>query len=135
MDVIERIRADRKKTAEELDDISRQKAELETREREKKAQLAELDNALRVADRYATPTEFALAPPVPTADKPTVDDALWRIFSERTEGQKITAVVEEAEKRYGLEINRKTAGNYFWNWGTQGRARREGHVWYPVRPQ
>ena len=136
MDVLERMRNARQKAAEELDDLARQKAELEARERDKKAQLAELENALRVAERYTVPAEFALAPPAPApADKPTVDDALWRVFQDSPEGTKISAAVEEAEKRYGVSIKRKTAGNYFWNWGVQGRARREGHVWYPVRPQ
>jgi len=137
MDVIERMRADRQRIAEDLDNLTREKAELETKERAKRTQLAEIENALRVAERYAAAEDanFALSSPVASSDQPTIDDALWQVFSDHPEGRKISAVVDETEKRYGLTINRKTAGNYFWNWGLVGRARRDGHVWYPVRPQ
>jgi hypothetical protein len=139
MDVLDRMRTDRKALAKELEDLSRQKTEIEVQEREAKARLAELENALRVAERYAgeevapQPSALTLSLTQPS-EKLEVGDALWRVFSEAGKA-KVSEVVEKAQKRFGMTINPKTAGNYFWNWKQQGRARREGHVWEPIRAQ
>ena len=139
MDVLDRMRADRKALALELENLSHQKAEIEAMERNAKARLAELENALRVAERYAgeavpqEPQAPALSLTQP-GEKLDVGDALWRVFSEAGQA-KISEVVEKAGKRFGMTINPKTAGNYFWNWKLQGRARREGHVWHAVTTQ
>lgn len=142
MDVLARMRDDRQKVSAELDEISRQKADLDTKERDVKTRLAELDNALRVAERYAaadapeTPANQTPAPLVlRSPDRLDVGDALWSVFEAATGGIKMADVIGGAEKRYGMTINPKTAGNYFWNWKNQGRARRDGYTWFPVRSQ
>lgn len=139
MDPIKKIRTERERLAERVEVLEREYLNIVGELEATRAELDELNSAIHVVDRFAGDDhEQAGQGPQPQVIENdhshiTAKDAVWAILSETgSQGLRSGIIKKKAQNRFGIKITSKTCGNILWRLKEQGKAHREGHLWYPV---
>ena len=139
MDPIERIRTERERLTQRLDELVFQYNSVSVKLEHTRQELQELEMALNVVERYSgdepQQADQELRPLDVENDSPqiTAKDAVWAILSESGgKGLRSSIIKKRAENRFGIKIESKTCGNILWRLKEQKKAHREGHLWYPA---
>ncbi|MEQ9491669.1 MAG: hypothetical protein RIM72_22030 [Alphaproteobacteria bacterium] len=152
MSVIEKMKAERDRLVEKEKNLVAERDKVEGLMRDVRREMNEIDGALRVASRYDnsidvpavkdTP-EFIFGkvkaehvvfsnPPENKDEAPTCEEAMREMLLLHP-GSKVGELIAFAKKSFGIEYNKKTAGNTLWRIKNEGDAKREGQKWYPEK--
>ena len=146
MDTLKRIEEARQAFINKWEHLSGQQERINKQIQLVKSEIAELDAAQRVYEKFQLEDNVGAMVDEMVQDieesrkkipymesKPTMKQAVKSILQSAPSGIKAADIRNQAVLKYDMEIGPKTVGNILWQLKEDGEAQRTGHMWSPTK--